>query len=407
MKQLVTIIRRELKIKFRQRSFYIFALVTPLLFLLPIIFSIFSTPKSKVSTNNHIVGIICQSYPYDTLEYRGIKFFKMNDIQAQHIKSGCFDFTSYIGIIDMGENSFSDYSFSSPIKLYTDESGIDIASLYLQDIESYINSEYVFQFGKIQGLSTKELNKLTTFIKVSTVITPNKTNMQNQTTAKIIAYVLGMLLYIMFILYNNNIIRSVSEEKHNKLAEVLSMFVKPNHLMLGKIIGLGLASLVQLAIWIIAFGTYFQILTNICGNHKHLLAVDMIPSIIWGLSSLSIDYIIIWLIIFFILGFLLNGTLATIIAIFSFKSNATVAMVFGNLINLLGIYFGMYAATYPDATLTKFALYCPLFNYLVTPILIPYNIPILRIIISVVILSTTIFVMIKISGKLYKQSLSK
>lgn len=405
MKQLITIIYRELKIKFRLRSFYFFALVTPLLFLLPIIFSIFSTPRSKTLTESHFVGIICQTYPYDTLEYRGMKFFKLNDRQVQKLKSGNFDFSPYIGVIDMEKNSFSNFPVPL-IKLYIEENDDNFVSLYLKDIESYINSEFVYQYGKRKGLPSEELKKISTFIKVSTITSQNKMTLQKQRAAKIIAYVLGMLLYIMFILYNNNIIRSVSEEKHTKLAEVLSMFVKPKHLMLGKIIGLGLASLVQLAIWIIAFSTYFKIIISISGEQNSLSAGDMITSAIAGLPSLSFNHIIIWLIIFFILGFFLNGTLATIIAICSFKNNSTVAMVFGNIINLLGIYFGMYAATYPEAALTKFALYCPLFSFLVTPILIPYNIPLSQIILSIIILIATIFIMTKITGKLYKQSLS-
>lgn len=41
MKQLYYIVRREIMVKFKSRSFYLFALVTPILFMLPVIFQSF------------------------------------------------------------------------------------------------------------------------------------------------------------------------------------------------------------------------------------------------------------------------------------------------------------------------------------------------------------------------------
>ena len=52
----------------------------------------------------------------------------------------------------------------------------------------------------------------------------------------------------------------MAEEKSNKLAEVLSIYIDPKYLVLGKILGMSIASLLQVAIWIIAYAGYFLVL---------------------------------------------------------------------------------------------------------------------------------------------------
>lgn len=63
--------------------------------------------------------------------------------------------------------------------------------------------------------------------------------------------VLGMLvlLYSMIIIYGQLVLRGVVEEKQSRIIEVLLSSIKPFQLMLGKLIGIGLVSLTQVAVW--------------------------------------------------------------------------------------------------------------------------------------------------------------
>jgi ABC-2 type transport system permease protein len=63
--------------------------------------------------------------------------------------------------------------------------------------------------------------------------------------------VLGMLvmLYGMIIIYGQMVLRGVVEEKQSRIIEVLLSSIKPFHLMLGKLIGIGLVSLTQVTVW--------------------------------------------------------------------------------------------------------------------------------------------------------------
>ena len=57
------------------------------------------------------------------------------------------------------------------------------------------------------------------------------------------------LIYIIIFVYGNMVMRSVMEEKSNRIVEVLISSVKPFQLMLGKIIGVGAVGLTQFLIW--------------------------------------------------------------------------------------------------------------------------------------------------------------
>ena len=99
MKQLYYIVRREIMVKFKSRSFYLFALVTPILFMLPVIFSIFSgTPNSATIKQRHFVGVISHDFPYDSIDYRNLKFVALNKLDAERVKSGAFCYKDYVGV---------------------------------------------------------------------------------------------------------------------------------------------------------------------------------------------------------------------------------------------------------------------------------------------------------------------
>ncbi len=64
------------------------------------------------------------------------------------------------------------------------------------------------------------------------------------------AYVVAFLIYLMTTLYGVAVMRSVLEEKTNRIAEVLMSTIRASHLMAGKIIGVGSAAVVQVLIWV-------------------------------------------------------------------------------------------------------------------------------------------------------------
>lgn len=73
------------------------------------------------------------------------------------------------------------------------------------------------------------------------------------TVSAIFGFIIAFLLYMMIILYGQNILRGVLEEKMTRVAEVVISSVSPETLLAGKVIGVGAVGLTQQLIWL-AFG---------------------------------------------------------------------------------------------------------------------------------------------------------
>jgi len=66
-----------------------------------------------------------------------------------------------------------------------------------------------------------------------------------------IAYVLSILVYMFIFIYGVQVMRGVSEEKSNRIMEVMISSVKPFQLMMGKILGIAGVVLTQFALWLV------------------------------------------------------------------------------------------------------------------------------------------------------------
>lgn len=66
-----------------------------------------------------------------------------------------------------------------------------------------------------------------------------------------LGYIVVLMLYMTVLIYAVNVMRAVVSDKASKIVEVLLAATKPSALMFGKIIGVGLAGLMQVALWVV------------------------------------------------------------------------------------------------------------------------------------------------------------
>lgn len=66
----------------------------------------------------------------------------------------------------------------------------------------------------------------------------------------IFGFGVAFLLYMSIILYGQNILRGVLEEKTTRVAEVIVSSVRPDTLLAGKVIGVGAVGLTQMLVWV-------------------------------------------------------------------------------------------------------------------------------------------------------------
>ena len=62
---------------------------------------------------------------------------------------------------------------------------------------------------------------------------------------------LGIVIYMMVVLYGVQIMQGVIEEKSSRIVEIIISSVRPFQLMLGKILGIGSVGMIQFVIWVV------------------------------------------------------------------------------------------------------------------------------------------------------------
>ncbi len=116
------------------------------------------------------------------------------------------------------------------------------------------------------------------------------------------ALIFIMLMYMMIITYGTTLMRSVIEEKNSRIMEVLVSSVSPFQLMLGKVIGLGLAAFTQVAVWVVlGLGIFF---------FSGAMAFEIDPS----LSRMVFNpVIVVFFVLLFVSGYIMYSTIFALI----------------------------------------------------------------------------------------------
>lgn len=138
----------------------------------------------------------------------------------------------------------------------------------------------------------------------TTKVTEGKLTDQSGEASFLIAYLMGFMLYMSIVIYGQQTMTSVVEEKSSRIMEVLVSSLTPFQMLLGKVVGVGSAGLAQMAIW---GGTVFLItsqrvrLAGLFGVSADSLQAFPIPTMAPDLLAIFLLY--------FALGFLLYGAL--------------------------------------------------------------------------------------------------
>lgn len=401
MRQIYYIIQREIVTNIRKPSFLLFTILSPVVFMLPFIFFLFTSNNVK---KPGVVAIIDNAHLFS-----GLSTVKLNNSQAKII-TGKIDqyklslihdkIPLYYIIIDLPSNLIEGNSIL-PIRYYT-TSTENLNTVTTQDLENLINNALL----KAKSKSNISFSQFS-FKKLYGIVVTSKSNVIAK-LASTLAYVIGMLMYLMFIIFNNSLLRGVLEEKSNRIVEVFSMVVNPFNLMIGKILGVGAIALLQFVAWISLSLIYLKIINYIGVNLMHIHSSSSsfsVQNILGNLTGLPIYKMVIFTPLFFICGFLLNGAITTVVgATADIKGNSSLSLV-SNVLNIGSIYIAMFSAALPDNAIAKAALYIPFFSPIVLPALLPYNLPTANILLSLAIIIVTFIFLVYVAGKIYRISI--
>jgi len=426
MSKISIIIQREYLTRVKKKSFIIMTLLAPLLmaamFIVPVWIMTRDDAEEKViavvEDETNIFKDVIPNSKYLKFEY--LVDVTLNDLKTNFSDKGYYAVLHISPKVAYIPNAVQLISHKQPPLDLT----IHIANALEKEIEQK----------KLEAYDIKDLDKIlkavSTDIHVQTIkISDDGTEKETSTgLAMGIAYIGGLLIYILTFIFGAQVMRGVIEEKTSRVVEVIISSVRPFQLMMGKILGIGLVGLTQFVLWIIIttiiitaaqsfllpddIGQTTQAITeNIMSSapveqtqvpiqtqefNEMQQVFNSLHNINWGLILTSFLF-------YFMGGFFLYASLFA--AVGSAVDNETDTQQFMMPITIpliLGLFVAMGAFQNPESSVVFWFSFIPLTSPIVMMARLPFGVPYWELILSMIILILTFLGTTWLAAKIYR-----
>lgn len=411
MKNLSLIIKREYNSKVRKKSFIIMTILSPLILVAMIFLVVYLSSLNKEEIRT--IGILDESGLFlNTLEEsETLKFNYLKDINLETAKIISQE-NSYHGLLYVPSmNSLAE--LDNNIQFFVDGSP-NIATV--QYIEKSLSAKLTNLRLENAGVDLKsiEASRSSMDIKIEN-FQGQQTSIMSSWIKAIFGGAAGYLLMMFIIIYGNMVMRSVIEEKTNRIIEIIISSVKPYHLMMGKIIGTSLAGVTQFLIWVVLGGIFMLIATTIFGLQMDpstmagqevidQTSTSGIQAVLYDIARLPIATLIVSFLFFFIGGYFLYSSIYAAIGAAVDNETDTQQFMFPIIIPLmLAMYVGFFAVIEnPHGTVSVVFSHLPLTSPIVMLMRIPFGVPWWEILVSMLVLFATFALVVWFAAKIYR-----
>jgi ABC-2 type transport system permease protein len=208
------------------------------------------------------------------------------------------------------------------------------------------------------------------------------------------SFVIGLMIYITLMIYGQVIMGAVVEEKDTRIAEILFSSAKPFQLMMGKLVGVGLAGLTQLGIWVVSLGALAAFLSVQSGSSSEIFR--SLPQV----TPLMIVYFL----VFFLLGYFLFASIYGLIG--SMVTNVQEGGQFAlpaTLLLVMGYLFSFGVIRDPNSTMSFWVSISPFLAPITMPVRIMAEMPPLwQILLSMAINAVAIACLVWLASRVYR-----
>ena len=247
------------------------------------------------------------------------------------------------------------------------------------------------------------------------IVTQDK-NVENKTG---VGFAFAMFMFMFILIYGMHVMRGVIEEKSNRIVEVVISVVKPEHLMSAKMAGIGLVGLTQIIVWTLlswtlftAFGLYAEssgMLVDLMGEQGSEVASIDFTTFLESSDQLNVLMQIDWFMMvgwgafFYVGGFALYSSLfAAIGAAVESEADAQYLLIPAMLPLMFSYMVNLVILESPESMLATVCSFIPFTSPITMMIRLSVGVPWWHVMISAVILIVTVYLMIKMAGKVYR-----
>jgi len=421
MRKIWLIIKREYITRVRKRAFLVTTLIVPILSVAAMIGIAF---LSGASEENLSLAVKDESGLFEN-KVRGLdksnlnfKYFGPGSISKDSLlntySTRNYDGLLYIPAIDESLLSSQDYL---PQLSYF--SGQTIGSKTKYYIESELSEVVRKQLISLEELDESILDKLDRKLEIQAVIGDDSEVGSITDIATAIGYLIAFIIYIYLFAYGAMVMRSVMEEKTNRIVEVIITTVKPFQLMMGKILGIGAVGLTQLLIWGIVFNVLYLSAGLIIGPELETSSQTMMNSemaqydqqeindiaqgILSDLSKINWFRVISGFLFYFFFGYILYASQFAAIGAAATDDGDVQTLMFPISIPIIiSIVIMVTTIEQPNSGLAVWASMIPLTSPVVMMSRIPFEISWWQQIISMLILLSSSIGMVWVAGRVYR-----
>lgn len=408
MGKLSLIVKREYKARVSNRSFIVMTFLSPIIAVGMIFLIVYLTQMNQDGQRTIVVvddsGLFykefenTQSISYEDLSPLGL------DKALESVREGGYFGLLYIPV-DVKGNPGTVRFFGSEVP------GFSTLDAMEEQIEKKLTDEKLID----RGVDLDMIEESKTLVSI------NIENFTGERTSKMSNWIkagfgggAGYLLMMFIIIYGNMVMRSVIEEKTNRIIEVIISSVKPFKLMMGKIIGTTLAGITQFTIWIILGGVLLVALISFLGidatasqvplGNMAATDLDKIELIIFDILKLPLITLVIFFIIYFIGGYFLYSSIYAAIGAAVDSETDTQQFMLPLITPLmLAIYVGFFAVIdNPNGIVAVVFSYIPLTSPIVMLMRIPFGVAWWELAISVSLLIASFMFTVWIGSKIYR-----
>lgn len=406
------IIRREYVERVSKKSFIVTTLLMPVLMLLlsaaPALIMSVNTSETK-----NIIVIDDSGIILPRLESDKVVAFSSTSLPLDSIMAG----EGYDGILLIEKDIVEQ---PDNMRFYTrDAASSEVTGNIERQVESIVERV------RIESYGISNLNEILEDVDVDVALQTMRINDENEATdsstllSTVIGMVMAFILYIFLIMYGQMVMTSIIEEKNNRVLEIMVSSVKPSHLMMGKIVGVGLVAVTQVVLWglllsaisafvmpaILPESMAVDVAAYQAGTLDAGVSVDM--EFVKVLSTLgSVGYIAGLfgnMLLFLIGGFLFYAAInAAFGSAVDNVQDAGQLQMFVVLPIILGLVFGVSVVNDPSSPLALWMSFIPFTSPMVMMARIPFGIPAWEIVLSLVILYGSFLAMVWIAAKIYR-----
>ena len=413
MSKLTLIIRREFIAKVRNKSFIVMTFLSPLLFVgIAAFVGYLGSMKSDVKkiAIHDATGLFVNEFK-NTDEYH---YYDLSSVDVKILKDSIVkeSYEAMLFIPKVTDNK----ALENKIKYISNDSP---SLSFLSDLEDVIARKITKINFENAHLDTLAIKNAEAKVDISVAKSSGETSVKGLNEIKIaIGGAFGYLIMMFIIIYGNMVMRSVIEEKTNRIIEIIISSVKPFQLMMGKIIGTSLAGILQFFIWAIIglsvmfaasafFGVNVGPSASIPPGALESAQQQMGSTAqlyIAELWNLPIATLLICFIVYFVGGyFLYSSFYAAIGAAVDNETDSQQFLLPIIMPLILGVYIGFFTVMNdPHGTVATIFSMIPLTSPIVMLMRIPFGVPWWQLVLSIVILFGSFFFVVWFASKIYR-----